>query len=58
MDALAQRNGMSKKAFLSVPLVAVFVVDTLNAVTIKLFLGYFPFASTDVIRSIILLCLY
>lgn len=43
MDAITTRFGPSPKAFLVVPLVGAFFIDVLNALTIKLFIGFMPF---------------
>lgn len=40
MDAVTRRFGPSPKAFLVVPLVGAFFIDILNALTIKLFIGF------------------
>ena len=43
MNAVTTRFGPSPKAFLVVPLVGAFFVDILNALIIKLFIGYMTF---------------
>jgi ESS family glutamate:Na+ symporter len=43
MDAVTTRFGPSPKAFLVVPLVGAFFVDILNALIIKLFIGFMTF---------------
>ena len=42
MGALTTRFGPSPKAFLVVPLVGAFFIDILNALVIKLFVGFLP----------------
>ncbi|MEE9602320.1 MAG: sodium/glutamate symporter, partial [Thermoguttaceae bacterium] len=42
MNALTTRFGPSPKAFLVVPLVGAFFIDILNALVIKLFVGFLP----------------
>lgn len=41
MDAVTMRFGSSPKAFLVVPLVGAFFIDILNALVIKIFIGFF-----------------
>jgi ESS family glutamate:Na+ symporter len=43
MDAVTTRFGPSPKAFLVVPLVGAFFIDILNALVIKLFIGFMTF---------------
>ncbi|MDX1422721.1 MAG: sodium/glutamate symporter [Kiloniellales bacterium] len=43
MDAVTMRFGPSPKAFLVVPLVGAFFIDILNALIIKLFIGFMTF---------------
>ena len=43
MDAVTRRFGPSPKAFLVVPLVGAFFIDILNALIIKLFVGFMTF---------------
>jgi len=42
MDAVTTRFGPSPRAFLVVPLVGAFFIDILNALVIKLFVGFLP----------------